>query len=126
MIVCNDPAQPLDSVEVCLEVLDPSTIGDKGDGIPESYALLQNYPNPFNPKTTIHYQLPQAADVRLEIYNLLGQKIRSLLNKRIVAGYHHTIWDGRDDFGTQVASGVYLYRIETEQFCQVRKMLLLN
>ena len=126
MIACNDPAQPLDSVEVCLEVIDPTTIGEDGNGLPKTFALLQNYPNPFNPTTTIRYQLPRAADVKLEIYNSLGQRIRSLLDSRIEAGYHQVIWDGRDDFGLQVASGVYLYRIESEHFSKVRKMLLLK
>jgi hypothetical protein len=126
MIDCNDPARPLDSVEVCLVVADPTAIGEDGNGIPKTFALLQNYPNPFNPITIIRYQLPRAAEVKLEIYNSLGQKIRSLIHSRIEAGYHRAIWDGRDDYGFKVASGVYLYRIETEHFTKARKMLLLK
>ena len=126
MVNCNDPVHPVDSVQVFLEVMDPQSIGVNGSGLPKIFALIQNYPNPFNPTTTIRYQLPQTVVVRLDIYNSLGQKIRTLLNSRMKAGYHQITWDGCDDIGNPLASGVYLYRIEAAHFNQTRKMLLLK
>ncbi|NIR50860.1 T9SS type A sorting domain-containing protein [candidate division KSB1 bacterium] len=73
--------------------------------------MHQNYPNPFNPTTEIKFGLPQPGEVTLSIFNIVGQKVRSLLNGPKTAGYHSVIWDGRNDFGNQVVSGVYVYRI---------------
>ncbi len=75
------------------------------------FNLQQNYPNPFNPTTEIKYGLPVNGLTTLEIFNLRGQKVRTLVNEKKSAGYHHIVWDGRDDFGNSVASGVYIYRI---------------
>jgi hypothetical protein len=94
--------------------------------IPEEYALHQNYPNPFNPTTTIRYDLKENSDVVLQIYNLLGQKIRTLINNRQEAGYREVVWDGRNDAGIGVASGIYIYRIEAGKFVQTRKMVLMR
>ena len=94
--------------------------------IPRSYDIFQNYPNPFNPTTTIKYQLPQASDVQLIIYNSLGQKVRTLVVESKEPGYYEVIWDGRNDFGVQVASGIYLYRIKAGDFFRSKKMLLLK
>jgi choice-of-anchor B domain-containing protein len=90
------------------------------------YSLGENYPNPFNPSTTIAYQVPGSSDVRIDIYNMLGQKIRTLLNDRKGPGTHEAIWDGRNDGGAQVGSGVYLYRMVAGDFVQVRKMILMK
>jgi len=95
-------------------------------GIPRSFKLLQNYPNPFNPVTTIAFYLPHSADVQLEIYDLLGQKIRTLLKGRKIAGRHEVKWDGKDGGGREVASGVYVYQLKTEGIIQNRKMVLLR
>lgn len=98
--------------------------------LPAAFALQANYPNPFNPATTIRYQLPQPAQVRVQVFNALGQVIRVLLDETRPAGFHQVLWDGRDEAGIAVASGVYFYRIEaigTEQrFAQTRKMLMLK
>jgi hypothetical protein len=88
--------------------------------------LQQNYPNPFNPKTRIDYTLPHPAEVRLEIYNLAGQRISTLVQGRREAGFHHIIWDGRDRAKHPVASGVYLARLSTREMVCSRKMLLLR
>ncbi len=94
--------------------------------IPKTYELSQNYPNPFNPTTVISYQLPEAQNVTLEIYNSLGEKIRTLINGSQNAGYHTIQWDGLNNTGRSVASGMYLYRLTAGKFTSVKKMLLLR
>lgn len=80
-------------------------------GIPEEYALTQNYPNPFNPTTTLEYALPELADIRLTIYNLMGRKIKQWSTSLQQAGWHKVIWDGRDMNGNVVSTGVYIYSL---------------
>jgi flagellar hook assembly protein FlgD len=94
--------------------------------LPELFTLHQNYPNPFNPATTISFSLARATDVRLMIFNALGQKVRFLYEDRATAGRYDINWDGTDDNGRQVASGVYFYRLETEFSHANRKMLLVK
>jgi len=89
-----------------------------------SYALLQNYPNPFNPATMIEYELPRAGQIEITIFNLLGEKVRALVNHHQASGQYRVQWDGRDDNGKAVTSGVYLYRLRAENFVQTRKMIL--
>ena len=104
-----------------------SGLTDESNGtIPTGYALFQAYPNPFNPSTTIRYQLPHTSNVRLVVYNALGQKVRTLVNSRIEAGYHEATWRGKNDAGLQMPSGVYMFRIETENYQQVNKMMLMK
>lgn len=94
--------------------------------IPEKFELQNNYPNPFNPSTTIRFGLPAAADARLEIYNMLGQRVKVLVNAPLRAGWHSYIWDSRNDGGKKVASGVYLYRLTTKDKVVTRKLMLLK
>ncbi len=95
--------------------------------IPQTYVLEQNYPNPFNPRTTIRFAVPTAQTVSIMIYNIKGQLIRTLLNEQpMEAGWHRIVWDGRDDTGNSAASGVYLYRLKTADFEQVKKMTLIQ
>lgn len=95
--------------------------------VPEAFELQQNFPNPFNPSTTIRYTLPEEARVTLVIYDLLGRQVRTLLrDAQHNAGYHTAVWDGRDDAGRPVASGVYLYRIEAGAHQGTRKMVLVK
>lgn len=94
--------------------------------LPDQYRLNQNMPNPFNPSTAIGYQLPEAGQVRLAIYNLLGQEVRELVNERRDAGSFSATWDGTDALGRRVASGIYLYRIQAGSFTATRRMLLLK
>ena len=94
--------------------------------IPSKFALHQNHPNPFNPETTIGFELPASAPVTIEIYNMLGQKIATILNERRPAGFQKVIWNGKDDFGRQVGSGVYFYRIQSERFEATKKLVLLR
>jgi N-acetylneuraminic acid mutarotase len=93
---------------------------------PTKFLLHQNYPNPFNPQTMIEYQLPQKCHVRLAIYNLLGQEIATLMDQVQPAGQFNVIWDGKDSYGRVVPSGVYFYRLETENFSEMKSMILLE
>ena len=98
-------------------------------GIPENFSLEQNFPNPFNPSTIIHYTIPQSANLintRLEIFNVLGQKVRTLINSRQSAGAHSVQWDGRDDAGKLLVSGVFIYRLKMGNFVDMKKMLLVK
>jgi streptogramin lyase len=101
-------------------------IPESASGIPERFVLTQNYPNPFNPETRIEYVLPVAAEVHLEIFNLLGQRVRVLVNQKQPAGVHRMIWDGTDDSGRRISSGVYVYRLRAGAFVQSRKLLVLR
>jgi len=94
--------------------------------VPTDYALEQNYPNPFNMETEIVYQLPEAVYVNLSIYNSLGQKIRTLVSRNQVAGRYAARWDGRDEQGQEVTSGIYIYKLVTSDFVEPRKMLLIK
>jgi hypothetical protein len=93
---------------------------------PSAYQLFQNYPNPFNPSTTIEFALSKAANVRLEIFNIVGQKVRTLVSERVAPGGYQVVWDGLDDNGRQVTTGVYLYRFTADNFVQTRKMLFVK
>ncbi len=94
--------------------------------LPESFALEQNYPNPFNPETTIKYDLAADSFVELTVFNLLGQKVRALVSKSQSAGVYKQVWDGRDDAGQQMPSGLYIYRLKAADFTQTRKMIFLK
>lgn len=95
--------------------------------IPNSFALGQNYPNPFNATTLIQFNLPKTSNVKLEIFNVLGQKVRTLVDEVLQPGYKQVIWDGKDQSGRQVASGVYFYRIKAKDlFTDMKKMVLLK
>ncbi len=88
--------------------------------------LKQNYPNPFNPTTTIAYSLPEASNVQLDIYNIKGQLVKSLVNAEMPAGMHSVVWDGRDMNNQAVASGVYFYRVSSPKNTQTKRMLLMK
>ncbi len=94
--------------------------------IPREFSLRQNYPNPFNPNTRIELALPQACQVTLEIFNVLGQKVRTLVNGQMSAGNHSVEWNSTDDRGRQVSSGIYLYRLTAGDYLETRKMVLLK
>lgn len=94
--------------------------------LPDGYQLSQNYPNPFNPSTQIEYDLPTKSQVTVTVYNLLGQKVRTLVDRVESAGIHTVEWDGRTDAGEKSATGMYLYRIEAGEFKQTKKMLLVK
>jgi hypothetical protein len=89
--------------------------------VPKVYNLAQNFPNPFNPNTVINYQLPVSSDVELSVYNLLGQKVATLVSGRMEAGFHQIEWDA-----TGFATGVYFYQMKAADFTDVRKMILIQ
>ncbi len=103
-----------------------SAIEFSSKGVPKKFELEQNYPNPFNPVTTIKYQLPQAAAVELTVYNSLGQRVRTLVRQSQSAGRYQVRWDGRNDRGIQLPSGVYIYRLQAGDFTDSRRMLLIR
>ncbi len=94
---------------------------DESSQLAEQFVLSQNYPNPFNSATVISFDLPRAANVRLEIFNILGQKVATPVNKHLKAGLHSVVWDG-----TAAASGVYLYRLTAAGYIKTKKMALLK
>ncbi len=109
---------PLDDV---LEVIDI-----QGPMIPDGYALLQNYPNPFNPSTVIAFSLKRSGHTTLEVLDILGRRVITLTDRYLASGPKRVLWDGCDDRGKQLASGVYFYRLRTAEWTQTRKMLLLK
>lgn len=94
--------------------------------VPQSVILHQNYPNPFNPSTTISYALDTQTYVKLDIYNITGQFVNTLHDGYKSAGNHAVLWNGQDEMGKPVASGIYFYRIQTDRTTQIKKMLLLD
>jgi len=110
-----------------VEIKSPTAIDDfETSVLPDQFALKQNVPNPFNPTTRIAFDLPQASEVRLDIYNILGQKVRTLVDQFMSAGTHEVMFDGHGDQNQILASGVYFYRIYAGEFRQSRKMTLVK
>jgi hypothetical protein len=103
-------------------------IGKTSNEIPTQFNLHQNYPNPFNATTTIRFELPYASEVLLIVYNLLGKKVKTLRNGKLNAGYHSVRWDGKNDFGHSVATGMFFYKIVARSskgsFSKVMKLIL--
>jgi len=106
------------------EEISPVMTPDKQ--VPEKFVLEQNFPNPFNPTTSIRYHLPMTTEVDLTVYTLLGQKVATLVSERQSAGSYQVTWQGTGQFGEQVSSGIYLYKLETGTDTQVKKMILIR
>ena len=94
--------------------------------LPQDFALEQNYPNPFNPTTNISYQIKTSGHVSLVIYDVLGKKVQTLVSENQAPGYYTVTWNGRNDFGSKVNSGVYLYTLRTGQLIESKKMILMK
>jgi len=94
--------------------------------VPKEFSISQNYPNPFNPHTVIEYALPKESKVKIVVYNILGQRVRILKDEIEKEGYKRVIWDGRDDTGSEVASGIYFYRIVAGDFVKAKKMMMVK
>ena len=99
-----------------------TTSVDKFDNFPTEFKLNQNYPNPFNPSTTVKYELPKDANVNLTVYNLKGQKVVTLTNENQSAGYHSVLWNGINEMGQKVSSGVYFLRMQSTDFAKTIPM----
>jgi aminopeptidase N len=118
----TDDEQNTDTQKYMLIIGDPTGVEDGlAGGLPEEFRLLQNYPNPFNAATTINYELPRASHVCLEVYNLLGQRMKTLVDRREEAGYHSVNWSG-----SEVSSGIYFVRLQAGDRSLSRKMLLVK
>jgi len=96
------------------------------EAIPNQFSLKQNYPNPFNPTTTIGYQVEAQSLVRISVYNMLGQEVRTLVNVVKEAGPHQVTWDGHDNLGNVLPSGLYLYRLHVNNQIQTRRMVFMK
>ena len=102
------------------------SVKTNGSPIPLKFELSQNYPNPFNPSTEIQFAIPTNQRVTINVYNLLGKQVKTLVDKTVTAGRYKISWDGSDRFGTQVASGIYFYELRFKDMIKMRKMLLLR
>lgn len=118
--VVRDLTPALEGATVSLASRTPGAL------LPTEFELSQNMPNPFNPSTQISFALPSAAKVNLTVFNVLGQQVKTLVDEYMTAGYQTVTWDGRDNGGASVASGVYFYRIAADDFAETKKMLLLK
>ena len=94
--------------------------------LPLEFALYRNMPNPFNPQTTIRYDVPEASNVRIVVYNTVGQEVRTLISDQREAGQYQVVWNGRNALGRQVATGIYLIRMDAGSFSRVRRVMLLK
>jgi hypothetical protein len=115
------------TISTSFYVSDQGTTSVTETSIPKEFSLSQNYPNPFNPSTSIKFGLPVSAPVTMEVYNVLGVKVRTLIHNDVMsAGIHQLEWNGKDDAGISVTSGVYLYRINAGTFQVTKKMMMLK
>jgi pullulanase/glycogen debranching enzyme len=110
------------------EVTSPLGVAEKVNSLlPVDFSLSQNYPNPFNPSTTVQFALPRAAKVSVVVYDILGREVIRLVDgEQKDAGYYRVQWDSKTKLGMQVATGVYLYRIQAGSFVETKKMMLLK
>ena len=132
----ESPCLPLNNdCEVLIGALDVGTCGmilaelleaNGPSQTPSQFGLSQNYPNPFNPTTAFEYSLPEASRVRVSVFNVLGQNIKTLADGEQTAGVHRVTWDGTDEGGNNVASGVYFYKVTTPEYQSAKKMVLLK
>ena len=118
-ITDDSSASAIDSFYVYVD--DPTAIEDMAGIIPLEYKLDQNYPNPFNPSTQIHFGMKKSGDVKIEIYNILGQKVQTLWDGREEAGYHIIKFNAGD-----LASGLYFYKMETGKYTSIKMMIIMK
>ena len=110
----------------CIQTDQTSIHGNRQTTVPTEYLLYQNYPNPFNSSTRIHYELHESSEVNLSIYNSKGQVVRTFDLAKQQSGGHIIVWDGKDNLGNQVSSGVYLYTLNAGRFQETKKALYLK
>lgn len=99
---------------------------DEPEALPAAYALHQNYPNPFNPTTTLDFDLPEMADIRLTVYDILGREVVRLVDRRMEAGFHQLVWNGRDRMGRELSTGTYIVLMQAAGFRKSIKVVLLK
>ena len=111
----------------CVKILKKKAIAISGDDGTRYLAALEgNHPNPFNPETDISFRLAEQTRASLVIYNILGEKVKTLVDREMAAGNHTVHWDGKDEAGNPVASGIYFYRLKAKSFDQTKRMLLMK
>ncbi|KPL04554.1 MAG: hypothetical protein AMJ90_00475 [candidate division Zixibacteria bacterium SM23_73_2] len=124
-----------DSADICISDGDSFFVYNVGyvgveeeteSNLPEKFTLFQNYPNPFNPNTTIEYYIPKDIKVTVSIHNILGQKVKTLVDWHQKAGFRKVLWYGKNQNGEDVASGIYFYQLKTEAVVQTKKMVLIK
>ena len=126
--VRNDDVWPIEGLEAAVEsaIAEMPEVGVE-DEIAVSFTTMdQNYPNPFNPSTTITFSLEKPQLVTLNVFNTAGQKVKTLVNGHIESGQHHVTWDAKQDDGSETASGVYFYKLQTPEYTNTKKMILLE
>ncbi len=123
VITSDAPTQPFINIPVTANVL---STGNGNENEVTITALKGNYPNPFNPETTVYFSLKADSKVNLDIYNLLGQKVRTLANGLLQKGNHSLKWNGKDDAGRNVGSGIYFYKMKTDNYTSIQKMILMK
>ncbi|MDR3627713.1 MAG: T9SS type A sorting domain-containing protein [Ignavibacteriaceae bacterium] len=99
---------------------------DKGTKVPTTFSLSNAYPNPFNPTTNIQFNIAKSENIKLVVFNILGQQVKTLVNGEMKAGSYTATWNGKDEFGNSVASGIYFYRLESQSFNTTKKMILMK
>ena len=104
----------------------PTSVSDNDQSIPYRFSLSQNYPNPFNPSTLVKFTLAERGNVNLDIYDMLGRKVKTLVSGTLESGEHEIIWNSIDESGDEVASGIYLYKLVSGGFTLVKRMTLLR
>jgi len=119
------------SIAKYVELVTVSEAENENSSLPESFSLKQNYPNPFNPTTNIEFSLPVSSDVKLNVFNILGQEVSTLLNQEMSAGNHTVVWNALDNSGRKLSSGIYFYMLKAKagsnnEFQEIKKMILLK
>ena len=120
----NAPANNQEA-EIVISIVDTIPVSNDNT-IPIGKTNLINYPNPFNPETVISFSLPQNSKVEVSIYNIKGQKVKNIINDNLIKGKHNLVWDGKDESGKPVPSGIYFFKMESENFSEIRKCVLLK
>ncbi|MCK5126556.1 MAG: T9SS type A sorting domain-containing protein [candidate division Zixibacteria bacterium] len=125
VLMSDDRAGELGSYFLLLHRL-PLDADENPDALPGEFSLKQNYPNPFNPSTSIQFSIPKSSFVKIDIFNVLGEKVKNLSASNYSAGSHTVVWDSKDENGAEVASGIYYYMIKAGDFIESKKMVLLK
>jgi hypothetical protein len=121
LTVSDDSSASADTQIVVKVIADPTGLPENTTLIPRGHVVYQNYPNPFNPSTRIRFGLPKTERVRIEIYNIIGQRITTVIDETRMAGYHVVEFDGGI-----LPSGIYFYRIQADDFTRIKKMVLIR
>ena len=132
-LIFGDEGYTLEGLKELLKKKQESLLAKRGESkndilseIPKEYKLFNNYPNPFNPSTTIKYSVPKVSNVKLQVYNMMGQLIKTLVNETKAPGFYSVVWNGTNENDSKVASGIYFYRFESENFVANNKMILIK